>query len=438
MHIRRAAKVPLAATGILAIVVGCGSGTTTAPDASGAASDASGAAPGTPSGEAVTLKFWAYEGQTDWLPVLEKAFEESHPNIQIEITNIPESDYGTKLQTAVAAGSPPDIAFSSRELVKAGKIVPLDEALAGENIDTSTWNQRAVDTCTYEGKLYCVGSYTGAVTLFYNTDMLDAKGIPYPSATEPMTIDEYAAMAEKLTDKANNVYGTTHGDPVTWLARWDLFTDDGRSVQGKINNPDIVHFYDVVAKMMQDGVSPSLNVLDPWEQGSDWFSQKQVAMVITDFQSLFKMEEAGVNWSVAPVPRPTKDYKPEVQAWTDALSVFTDSAHIPEALEFVKFEATEGQKLRMETMGDFPLDSEYAIEANWAGDSPGRKAFLEIFKLSGPDIFVPDMWSSVYSSLFDGFGAVADGSKSAADMLAETEPIVQQDLDAAWKAWDSQ
>lgn len=432
MHIRRAARLPLALFGVLVIVGACG-GESATPAATG-----SGAAPATPSGEAVTLKFWVYEGQTDWIPVLEKAFEEAHPNINIEVTNIPESDYGTKLQTAVAAGSPPDIAFSSRELIKAGKIVPIDEALTGAGIDTSTWNQRSVDTCTYEGKLYCVGSYTGAVTLFYNMDMLEAAGIPYPSASVPMTIDEYAAMATKLTDKANNVYGTTNGDPVTWLARQDVFTPDGRSVAGKLTNPAIIHAYDVVSKMMQDGVSPSLNILDPWEQGADWFSQKQVAMVITDFQSLFKMEEAGVKWSVAPVPRPTKDSPPEVQAWTDALSVFTGSKHQAEALEFVKFEATEGQKLRMETLGDFPLDSRYAIETNWAGDSPGRKAFLEVFKLSGPDIYVPDMWSSVYSSLFDGFGAVVDGSKSAADMLSEAEPIVQQDLDAAWKAWDSQ
>ncbi len=440
VHVRRAARLPLALFGIVVIVAACGSTgvASSAPPASTAPSASeTGSSASTAPAEVVTLKYWVFEGQTDWVPVQKAAFEASHPNIKLEVTNIPESDYSTKLTAAVVAGDPPDVGFADRPLFKAGKNVPLEDTLKAAGVDTSTWNQRFLDTCTLNGHIYCVGSYTGAVTLFYNTDMFDAKGIPYPSASVPMSVDEYSALAHQLTDKAAGIYGSTQGDPVTWLARSDYFTPDGRSVAGKINTPKMVHTYEVAAKMIQDGTSPSLSVLDPWEQGADWFSQKKVAMVITDFQSLFKMEKAGVHWGVAPQPRPAAGDTPEVQAWSDGLSVFAGSKHQAEALEFVKWEATDGQTVRTQKLGDFPLDSKAAIATNWADDSPGRKDFLEVFKLSGPDIFVPQMWDKVYSSLFDGYGAVVDGSQTAQEMLAAAEPTVQHDLDQAWKQWDS-
>jgi len=441
VHFRQAARLPLAVFGVITIVGACGGSNPSGSAPSSAAASAplgsaASAAP-TAAGEPVTLKYWVYEGQTDWVPIQTAAFQASHPNIKLEVTQVPESDYGTKLTAAVVAGDPPDVGLADRPLFKAGKNVPLEDTLKAAGVDTATWNQRVIDSCTLSGHLYCVGSYTGAVTLFYNTEMFDAKGVPYPSASIPMSVDEFSALAHQLTDKAAGVYGSTQGDPVTWLGRSQFFTPDGRSVAGKINTPKMAHTYDVVAQMIQDGTSPSLSVLDPWEQGADWFSQKKVAMVITDFQSLVKMEKAGIKWGVAPQPVPVAGDPPEVQAWTDGLSVFTGSKHQAEALEFVKWEATDGQTLRTQKLGDFPLDSKAAVATNWAGDSPGKKDFLEVFKLSGPDIFVPNMWDKVYSTLFDGFGAVVDKSVTAQGMLADAEPKVQHDLDQSWKAWDS-
>jgi multiple sugar transport system substrate-binding protein len=428
--------------GILAIVSACGgsagpSTSTGSTEPAGSQAATSQSAAPTTAGEPVTLKYWVFEGQTDWIPIQKAAFEASHPNIKLEVTQIPEDGYGTKLTAAVVAGDPPDVGFADRPLFKAGKNVPLEDAVAAAGVDLKNLNQRVIDSCTLNGHLYCIGSYTGAVTLFYNTEMFDAKGIAYPSNSVPMSVDEFSALAHQLTDKAAGVYGSTQGDPVTWLARSDFFTPDGRSVIGKINNPKIAHVYDLVSQMIQDGTSPSLSVLDPWEQGADWFSQKKVAMVITDFQSLAKMEAAGIKWRVAPVPRPAAGDPPEVQSWTDGLSVFTGSKHQAEALEFVKWEATDGQKLRTEKLGDFPLDSTAAVATNWADDSPGKKDFLEVFKLAGPDIFVPSMWDKVYATLFDGFGAVADKSMTSEQMLADAEPKVQHDLEQSWKAWDS-
>ena len=41
----------------------------------------------------------------------QETFETAHPDISIEVTDIPEDQYVTKIDTALAAGETPDIAF---------------------------------------------------------------------------------------------------------------------------------------------------------------------------------------------------------------------------------------------------------------------------------------------------------------------------------------
>ena len=90
--------------------------------------------------------------------------------------------------------------------------------------------------CTYEGKVYCIGTYTGAVLLFYNKDLFDAAGVPYPSSTEPMTIDEYAAMIKRLSkpsdDIKKRVWGGDAGAAYWWADRSTMFSADGRKIEG--------------------------------------------------------------------------------------------------------------------------------------------------------------------------------------------------------------
>ena len=47
--------------------------------------------------------------------------------------------------------------------------------------------------------------------------------------------------------------------------------------------------FEVLASGYDQGCIPSSNILDPWEQGRDYFAKGQLAMVITDFQDLDKV-----------------------------------------------------------------------------------------------------------------------------------------------------
>ena len=225
----------------------------------------------------VTINLWFFEGEEQLLPALEQAFEAANPNINLEITQIPEDQYVVKIDTALAAGSPPDVGFLYEPTLgesRPGTAARRRRSTAHE-IDLKDFNQSVMQgLCTIDGKVYCLGSYTGAVVLLYNKAMFDAAGIEYPSASEPMTIDQYAEIAQKLTapsdDLPQYVWGASAEAPYWWMDRSTMFSADGRTTAGLINDDATKHTYEVLGNMIAQGWSPGASVhAVAWHPGSE-------------------------------------------------------------------------------------------------------------------------------------------------------------------------
>jgi multiple sugar transport system substrate-binding protein len=387
-----------------------------------------------------TITLWIFEGEDEFLPTLVKAFEQEHPDITVKVTNIPEDNYVTKIDTALAAGRPPDIGYLYEpRWIKAGRILPLDDVIASHQIDVASYNQNAFSFCKLDGKTYCLGSYAGAIMLFYNKDLFDKAGLPYPSATEPMTVDEYAALADKLTqpndDRSKYVWGG-YADVTTWWLDWrDLFSEDGRQVDGYVNDEPTIHMYDVLGKMVREGSSPSESDFE-FFGNTDPLATEQMAMTITDnVVAIPTLEKAGIDWGAAPVPVEKAGDPAWVSSWTDAWSVFDGGGNPEAAKEFVAFAGTEGNRLRAET-GQMPLNVTVAEQTGWAGDSPGRKEALEVMKLARPGIFLPANVFSIDPPLWDAFALIVEGDSTAQQAIDEAAPQMQQNLDRGWQTWN--
>jgi multiple sugar transport system substrate-binding protein len=394
-----------------------------------------------PAAEKVTLNLWIFEGEEGFLPKLKEGFETKFPNITLEITEIPESDYVTKIDTALAAGTTPDIAYIyETRWIKAGKFLPIDEIVAKNNINLADFNQGIVqDICAMNGKLYCLGTYTGAVLLFYNKDMFDAAGLPYPSPTVPMSIDEYAAIAAKLTkpndDITKRVYGGSAGSSMWWSDKATRFSSDGRTIEGYLNDASTIHAYEVLTDMVKNGYAPS--EADSALIGDvDLLCTNQMAMnIIDNIIAIKNCEEANINWGAAPTPVEQKGDQPWVSVWTDSMGVFTGSKHPQEALEFLAFSAVEGNQLRVE-FGSYPLNNRVAKDANWAGDSVGRNEALQAIGLAHGSTFVPGFWDATGGE-WDAFNFIVEGSKTPKEALDEAAALGQEQLDKAWETWDA-
>jgi ABC-type glycerol-3-phosphate transport system substrate-binding protein len=391
---------------------------------------------------AADLKLWVFDegGIGIFVKQSVKEFEVAHPDIHIDVTAYPEAQYGVKLQTAIAAGAAPDLALLfGPDQMRQGLFLPLNDMATQYGIDLSTYSQAIVGgvspySCYWDGKVYCLGSYQGTVQMFYNHDMLAAAGIPDPAPWPPMSVDQFITDACALTNKDAGIWGAAYSNDILPFSM--AFSPDGRSVTGYMNGPTAVANYDLIAKGFRDGCAPASDLIDPWEQGLDNFVEGKLAMVVTDFQGLDKIEAAGINYGSTAIPTPP-GVEPYFPVWTDSTGVMASSAHPMEAEAFIAFLTTRGQELQVTLNGNMPLDSKVADRLNWANGIPGRLDGLEVASHGTTgNFFLPNMYDAL-GPWYDAMAAIINGDMTAQQAMDDAVPKVEQDLAKVWEAWDA-
>ena len=393
--------------------------------------------------EEVTLDLWMFLDGTGFLPSVVEAFEAAHPNIKVQITDVPEGEYVTKIDTALLAGAPPDIGFPYlRRWIKAGLVASIDEALESAGVNLDDYNEGAVSrNCTFGGQVFCLGTFTAGYNLFYNKDMFDAAGIAHPSPDMPMTIDEYADIAMQLSvpsdDIAQRVWGATLPQP-WWMDPGNYYDETGRDVMGYVNDEDTVHFYQAVADLHGSGaVLTGADMSLVGNSTSDLLAAGQLGMAVADSPIAQPiLESAGVNWGAAPPPVEAAGQPPWVYTGSDELMAMSGSDNLEEALMFVLFWGTEGNRLRAET-GGLPMNMRMAEEMGWAEGNAGRQELLAAIRTGRSTTFVPNVWNA-YGHIAEALNSlmIEDGI-SAQDALDEMAPVIQDDLDDIWATWDA-
>ncbi len=393
-----------------------------------------------PAGEQITLNIWGFEGEQEFFPRLIEAFQNENPNVKVELTEIPEGDYVTKIDTAMLAGEGPDIAFVYvPRWLKAGKFLALDEAVKTYNVPFADFNKGAITRdCVFEGKVYCLGTYTGAIILVYNKDVFDKFNVPYPSATEPMSMQEYYEMTLKLTKKSDKMEERVWGGdawPYYWWMDWRThLSNDGRKAEGFVNDAATVNAYQMLADMRAQGsaMSGAESALVQME-GMDLLVQGRLATTIVDnIVSIPAVEAAGINWGASIVPTEQKGDKPWTTTWTDGFGVLANSKHPNEAMKFVAFMGTKGNELRL-SFGDMPLSMKMAEQ--WAGDIPGRQQALAAIAFASENLFCPGYWEAV-PLVEDAFTSMLEEGKTAREALDAITPDIQNTLDETWATYD--
>ena len=392
-------------------------------------------------GEPVTLDYWVFESgglAGQFLDEVVAGFEAEDPNVTINTTAYPEENYGVKLDTSIAAGEEPDLVLVfGPEMMREGLLLPLDAMIEEHNIDLASYVPSIVEggdefSCAYEGQLFCLGSYAGSVQMLYNKDMFDAAGIPYPEPYPPMTPEEFVDIACQLTDQQAGVWGGAASDPLAYAPWETFFSDDGRTAL--FNSPEAIQQFEILASGYERGCIPTSNILDPWEQGRDYFASEQLAMVITDFQDLDKVENAGINYGSTASPTPVGE-EPYFFVWTDSVGVMASTDAPDAAMDFIAYLTTEGQRLRAEISGDLPLNLEIAEEVNWTEGVPGRQDGMEVLSNARTAVFVPNRWD-VIGPYYDAWDFVLSGEKTSEQALNDANAAIQDNLDEAWEDWE--
>ena len=249
----------------------------------------------------------------------------------MKISVVPEDTYGTKVNTALQAHKPPDIAvIEDRGWMKADRVLDLTPYYASWGVDVADFNPGGIARATVEGNVadgvYGVGDFLGGNIFVYNKALFDAAGIPYPAADKSLTIQEYADICRKLAkpdpDPAKAVYGCSMPEWAPGIQTKDVFGADGRSAEGNLNSPEMVEAFNIAGQLVREKAAPGGTALTAIGE-SDLFAEGRLGITWTDFTETPKYDAAGLQYGLAPFIV-IKQGESFVDTWTAPWGTFTD------------------------------------------------------------------------------------------------------------------
>lgn len=194
--------------------------------------------------EAVSFMVFGDPAERSAYETLVSAFEDAHPEIDIEMTHVPSPrEYRTRLATEYAAGDPPDVSlmnfrryasFAANDLLQ--PLGPyLDES---DLIAQNDFYPIALRGFVWDGVLTCVPQNISSLVVYYNEELFDAAGVAHPP--DDWTWDEFVATAQALTQDTDgdgivDQYGLGVDPSLFRLAPF-VWQNGGRVVDD-VNNP---------------------------------------------------------------------------------------------------------------------------------------------------------------------------------------------------------
>lgn len=128
-------------------------------------------------------------------------FNESNEyGVKVEIQNVTNSDYKTKLTTMMASDSETDIIFTwelgyLENFVNGDKIVSLQKYLDEDEDWKNSFNGGILEPLTYDGEVYAIPTQQSTAIMYYNKAIFDKYGLEVPT-----TYDEYVQVCDTLKE----------------------------------------------------------------------------------------------------------------------------------------------------------------------------------------------------------------------------------------------
>lgn len=310
----------------------------------------------------VVIRFWAMGREAEVVGALIPQFEREHPDLRVELQQIPWTAAHEKLLTAYAADALPDICQLGNtwvpEFAELHALEPLQSyvdaspVVAQQDYFAGIWDTNVVD-----GRVYGVPWYVDTRLLFYRKDLLAAAGYDQP----PKTWDEWrAAMAAIKQQRGKDRYAIllplNEFEQLLSLAlqQDDPLLDGGRSNLDSAGFRRALGFY---ADMFEQGYAPQMSETQISNVWDEFFNGMFVFYVsgpwnIREFRKRAPpgLEDA---WGTAPLPGP--DGLGAGIAGGTSLVLFRNSPRKKAAWMFVEFlSRPEIQEKFHADIGDLP------------------------------------------------------------------------------------
>lgn len=263
----------------------------------------------------IVFSTWGSPIEMDILNPLLDQFRKENPEITLKVLHVPDK-YFQKMHALLAANIAPDVLFLNNInfpiYASNESFLDLEPYLQkSASLKASDFYPQTLEGFRWQGKLQGIPRDASNLVVFYNQELFDKAGLPYPK--DGWTYDEMIEIARKLTvdadgDKHPEQFGMSFDKrslfwlPYVWSAGGDIFNADRsefmltkpEALKGLQLAADLRHKHHVAPTSAEAGSAAMAQL----------FTQKKLAMLLTGRWSVTTFrKDVPFKWDIAPFPK---------------------------------------------------------------------------------------------------------------------------------------
>lgn len=286
-----------------------------------------------------TLKFasWGSKSEVEIIKARLDEFQKIHPEIKVEFVHIPQN-YFQKLHLLLASDLAPDVVFINNLNIPVYEKYLLNlNHLVSENDDD--YYPQVLDTMSYQGRLLAIPRDVSTLAVFYNKDMFDKYGIPYPN--KDWSIEDLLTTSQKF--KENDVFGISFEEqnlfylPYLRAFNGGILNENNELIIDTENSKNGINFYADLRN--KHNVAPKSHQ-SASETMAQMFLNERLAMHLTGHWLVPKYREsANFDWDV--INFPNTNGKSSVTLDASGYGIIKSTKKQAEAIKLVQFLTSE-------------------------------------------------------------------------------------------------
>lgn len=249
---------------------------------------------------------------TTWTIV--KKFQEKYPNIKVDLSGQPVAQHDQTIAAGAQSGTLPTIFWvnnsdTMRKLGKAGALLDLDPIVQKSGLAPKMSSTVLQEFKGEDGKQYGLPQSALVTGLYYNKKVLTDNGLEAPQTFDDLVQIAGVLHAKGITTIANGANQSTYSvwSFLTCLDRYgyDQKIDDILAGKASFNDPDIVRFYESVAKLQKAGAFASNVSSQTYNQAVSDFSSGKAAFLDSGVWAAAPLQKTSIASNIGFWPGPT-------------------------------------------------------------------------------------------------------------------------------------
>ncbi|RIX53157.1 extracellular solute-binding protein [Paenibacillus nanensis] len=363
-------------------------------------------------GEPVTLKVLRAGitvTETEFEKVLVERTKEKFPNVTLEWVDAPED---VELEPLITSGTVPDIMFVStsslsttlKDLDLAENLQPYIEKY---EVDLTRLKPVVLDTIqkySPDNELHGIPFSVNLPVLFYNKDIFDKFGVPYPP-NDQMSWNQAIELGKQVTRSDNGVdyVGIDLFGSSNIATGLDLYIVDPETGEANVTTPEWIKVFEQLKKSYE--VQGYIGADGRYQYANDddiFYNEQNLAMVAYNIAHLLgpleELRQQGVelNWDFAPFPNFEENLGTGKAANIHSMIVTKSSKHKDIAFQVIANVLTDESQLALAKVGRVPTVEGKQFEEAYGQDIPvlQGKTVENIFKAPPRNVIKPHKFES--------------------------------------------